>query len=1017
MLPSTQHPMNRFLSICLLAVSFTVNAQISQLLQDPDAEFKQAKEMFQNEQYGLAYPIFKKIYSNGTAVTNLSFSVQLEARYYYILCGLKINDSTAAPMAVNFLDYENDVPHVQMMRFHLGEYYYRRKMLAEAVACYEKTNIANLSNREIADMKFHQAYGYFTMVQFDKAKPLFNAIRQIPQDPNYIDANYYYGFIAFNEKKYDEAITSFQIAEKSPDYQNVIPFYLTEIYYFKGDRNKALEYGEAALNKGGQYYDLQLRQLVGHLYFEKKQYAKALPYIEKYVAGTSKVRREDMYELAYCYYEAKNWTKAIEGLKQLGGGEDSLAQNSMYLLADAYLKTNDKTNARNAFQFCADNNSNALQKEVSLFNYAKLSYELGYMDAALKGFQSFTTTYSSSNLLQEARELLVSTLANTSNYKDGLALYESLPVRSENAMKIYPRLLYGRSVELINDQQINQAEPLLNRLLEIPYNNNLVSLARFWKGEIAYRNGNNEVAITNFSDYIKNPITNGEVNVVNARYSLGYALLKTENYSAAKEQFGLIAKNIINSSSTIEKDAYLRAADCYFMGKDFKRAVSMYDQVLAIQSDAADYALYQKAVIAGALNQNSEKLKLLQSLETRFPSSPFIGDAALELANTYLADENYEAALIPLNKILKSGKAANLHPEAYLKSGIAYFNLDKNEVSLSQFKTLVSNYPNSPETDAAIEYIRSLFIERQQPGEFVSFMRANGRPVTYNEEDSLTFKSAILRYDVKDMTGAKNGFKDYLTKFPDGRYAIEANYFTAEIFVTDKQLKEALPYYVAVADKGVSVFAERSVLQAARIYYFESKDYVNAEKYFAQLKSIASQQENKLEAMRGLLRCQFKAQKWAEAAPNAEDLLKENGIATDDKMMASLVVAKNHQLNKQPDLAITAYKQVMATGKSEYGAESQYRIAEILFQQNKLTEAEAAAFDVIKKSGSYEFWVTRSYLLLGDIYFKQKDLFNAEATFKSIVDNATVIELKEEAEQKLKMVIEEKNKINKVEQE
>lgn len=1017
MLPSTQHPMNRFLSICLLAVSFTVNAQISQLLQDPDAEFKQAKEMFQNEQYGLAYPIFKKIYSNGTAVTNLSFSVQLEARYYYILCGLKINDSTAAPMAVNFLDYENDVPHVQMMRFHLGEYYYRRKMLAEAVACYEKTNIANLSNREIADMKFHQAYGYFTMVQFDKAKPLFNAIRQIPQDPNYIDANYYYGFIAFNEKKYDEAITSFQIAEKSPDYQNVIPFYLTEIYYFKGDRNKALEYGEAALNKGGQYYDLQLRQLVGHLYFEKKQYAKALPYIEKYVAGTSKVRREDMYELAYCYYEAKNWTKAIEGLKQLGGGEDSLAQNSMYLLADAYLKTNDKTNARNAFQFCADNNSNALQKEVSLFNYAKLSYELGYMDAALKGFQSFTTTYSSSNLLQEARELLVSTLANTSNYKDGLALYESLPVRSENAMKIYPRLLYGRSVELINDQQINQAEPLLNRLLEIPYNNNLVSLARFWKGEIAYRNGNNEVAITNFSDYIKNPITNGEVNVVNARYSLGYALLKTENYSAAKDQFGLIAKNIINSSSTIEKDAYLRAADCYFMGKDFKRAVSMYDQVLAIQSDAADYALYQKAVIAGALNQNSEKLKLLQSLETRFPSSPFIGDAALELANTYLADENYEAALIPLNKILKSGKAANLHPEAYLKSGIAYFNLDKNEVSLSQFKTLVSNYPNSPETDAAIEYIRSLFIERQQPGEFVSFMRANGRPVTYNEEDSLTFKSAILRYDVKDMTGAKNGFKDYLTKFPDGRYAIEANYFTAEIFVTDKQLKEALPYYVAVADKGVSVFAERSVLQAARIYYFESKDYVNAEKYFTQLKSIASQQENKLEAMRGLLRCQFKAQKWAEAAPNAEDLLKENGIATDDKMMASLVVAKNHQLNKQPDLAITAYKQVMATGKSEYGAESQYRIAEILFQQNKLTEAEAAAFDVIKKSGSYEFWVTRSYLLLGDIYFKQKDLFNAEATFKSIVDNATVIELKEEAEQKLKMVIEEKNKINKVEQE
>ncbi|MFN3665202.1 MAG: tetratricopeptide repeat protein, partial [Sediminibacterium sp.] len=662
--------MNRFLSISLtvaiLALHSGTKAQITQLLQDPDAEFKQAKELFQNDQYGLAYPVFKKIYSNGAVNSNLPMAVQLESKYYYILCGLKINDSTAAPMAVDFVEKEYDVPHVQMMHFHLGEYYYRRKMLQEAVASYEKTNIANLSNREIADMKFHQAYGYFTMAQFDKARPLFNSIRQIPEDPNYVDANYYYGFIAFNEKKYGEAITSFQIAEQSPDYQNVIPFYLTEIYYFNGERDKALSYGEAALKKGGQYYDLQLRQLVGHLWFEKRQYANALPYLEKYVAGNQKVRREDLYELSYCYYEAKNWTKSIDGFKQLGGGEDSLAQNSMYLLADAYLKTNDKTNARNAFQFCAANNSNALQKEVSAFNYAKLSYELGFMDAAQKGFQSFTAAYPTSTMLQEARELLVSTLANTSNYKDGLALYESLPVRSENAMKVYPRLLYGRSVELINDQQLSQADPLLSRLLEVPYNNTLISLARFWKGEIGYRNGNNESAIAFFTDYLKNPVSNGEVNTLNARYNLGYALLKTENYPAAKEQFELIAKNIGSSSTAIEKDAYLRSGDCYFMNKDYRQALKIYDQVMALQMNGADYALFQKAIIAGAMNQNAEKLTLLQSIDVKYPSSPFTTDAALEMANTYIADENYEAALVPLNKLIKGNKAASLKPEAYL---------------------------------------------------------------------------------------------------------------------------------------------------------------------------------------------------------------------------------------------------------------------------------------------------------------------------------------------------------------
>ena len=71
---------------------------------------------------------------------------------------------------------------------------------------------------------------------------------------------------------------------------------------------------------------------------------------------------------------------------------------------------------------------------------------------------------------------------------------------------------------------------------------------------------------------------------------------------------------------------------------------------------------------------------------------------------------------------------------------------------------------------------------------------------------------------------------------------------------------------------------------------------------------------------------------------------------------------------------------------------------------------------MIKKSGAYEYWVTKSYVLLGDIYVQEKDLFNAEATFKSVVDNATIAELKNEAQQKLNKVLEEKSKTNKVEQ-
>jgi len=145
--------------------------------------------------------------------------------------------------------------------------------------------------------------------------------------------------------------------------------------------------------------------------------------------------------------------------------------------------------------------------------------------------------------------------------------------------------------------------------------------------------------------------------------------------------------------------------------------------------------------------------------------------------------------------------------------------------------------------------------------------------------------------------------------------------------------------------------------------------------------------------------------------------LQEKGIATDDKIMAQMVIAKNYQNNNQLDEASEAYKTVVALGKNEYSAEARYRIAEILFLQNKLPDAEKAGFDVINKAGSYDYWITKAYILLGDVYFKEQDYFNAEATLRSVVQNATVPELKQEAQQKLDAVLAEKNKNSKVVQQ
>jgi TolA-binding protein len=994
--------MKKLLSTVLVVSTVLVaSAQQTRFMNDPQATFKQAKEYFQDEYYSLAYPLFKdlNLYLRETDRSNQAINYQ-EIKYYTIVCALKQNEAAAADAAREFVDIEDNTARVQMMSYHLGEYYFRQKDFYQAISNYDRTAIQHLSNREIADMKFHQGYAYFNLQRFDKARPLMDEIRRNPQDPNYIDANYYYGFLAFNDLDYKEALAAFKIAEDAPQYQKVIPFYVATIMYNTGDKAKALEYAESRVNKGGQVYDLELRQLIGHAYFEKKDYAKALTYLDDYVSRSKKVKREDIYELSYSYYQVKNYNKAITGFRQLGGKEDSLAQNAMYLLADSYLKTNQKANARSAFLFCAANSSNESQQEVSKYNYAKLSYELGYQDIALTELRKFLAEYPSSAYNTEARELLVGVLANSNNFKDAMALLDSLKNPSENAKREYAKILYGRATELVNDGLLISANELLDKALKDPYNQEVLPYVSFWKGEISYRLNRIDDAIRYYFDYLKTGNTSGEANPVTAKYNLGYCFLKRENYKQALNYFEQVTTSPRINASPVEQDAYVRSADCYYMNRDFTKALAMYDKVLSYSWPASDYALFQKSMVAG-VKSGSEKVKLLQTIERVYPTSSLVPDANLEIANTYLSEEKFQQAIPFLKNILNNTSNEALKPKALLKAGIAYYNVNNNKEALNQYNTLLKQYPNSPEAEEGLENAKVIYIEEGRSNDYVTFARTMGKDISTSQEDSLAYAEAEVQFNNGNFNGALTRFESYLSKFPEGKYSLEANYYKSEIYYNQKSFAKAAAGYETLADRVPNKFGEKALLQAARLNFFDLKDYNKAEKYFIKLKEFASTQETKLEAMRGLLRSQYQLQKWTDATDNSKDLLTQKGSNTDDKILANMVLAKSAQASNQCDLAISYFRAAAALNKASYGAEARYEIANCQFQQGKFKDAEKSAFEVINKSGSYAEWVTRAYILLGDIYFKEKDYFNAKATYQSVIDNAALPSLKEEAQRKL----------------
>ena len=1004
------------LLLSLLILRGTASAQQTMALNDPKQTFWQAREHFQQERYSLAYPMFRSLQRSLTDADRAAARLTAdEIDFYTTACALQRQEPFAADDAGVFMARDEQDALRSKMAFYLGEYHYRNSDFRTAVDTYEQTDVAQLSNAQISDMKYHQGHAYFSLGQYKLAKPLLQAVRQLTDHPNLPDAHYFYGFICYTERKMSEALEAFRKVESHPLYAQAVPFYIADILYHQGQKDKALAYAQANREKTSGLYAHQMNQFLGHAWFEKRDFAKALPFLEASSKGPEKITRGQLYELSYAQYITGKYAAAAEGFSQLSTGTDSLTQSAMYLLGDAYLKLGRRPEARNAFAYCASNTSIPAQREVSAFNYAKLSYELGYQDVALAEFRRFNENWPKSAWAREARELLIGLLANTNNYREALTLLENMGYASESGRRLFPKVAFGRAMELIEDGDLAGGERLIDRVLVAPENASVAGPARFWKGEIAYRTGRNDEAIRALNAYLSREYAPlGDARAINARYTLGYAFLRQEDYGPAQTQFSQVATGARANSPAIVQDAYLREADCRYMRRDLAQAKNKYEQAVEFGWPGADHAQYQLAMIAGVTNPNA-KISILTAFPKKYPGSPLIPQAGMELASTYLSEERFREAIPWLSSIVKSGPQANsLKPRAHLRLGIAYYNLDNNREALDQYRLLVTDYPQAPEVEDALEAARAIYVEEGRTSEYADFLRKAGRSISRSQEDSLAWSAAENRLAGGDADASISAIDRYLNAFPEGEFSIEAHFNRAEAWQRKKDNLKALPDYEWVAEKGTSRFAERATRQAARIQYFDRKDYPAAENWFIRLKSLTNEPEPRLDAMRGLLRAQYQQQKWNEAVPNAEELLREKGIDNDDRVLASMVLARAAQGTDRYADAITQYRNVIARNNAANAAEARYRIAECQFRQNDLRNAEKSALECIKKSGSYDLWITRSYILMGEVFWKQKDYFNAKATLQSVVDNTTISELKEEAAAKLRQVTEEEKKNGKL---
>lgn len=983
-----------FTSYCLWVTAF---AQQTQYYIDKEAAFKNGLELFDEKNYLSAREKFEEIYKVQKTVTSHKNEVMLQNLEYYIaVCATETNDKDAEQLLLGYIKHYHETDKRRLIYFYLSKYYYKNNRYSEAIDYFTKVKVDELNNDQIYDYKFQLAYSYFTKKKFTEAKPLFYSIKDI-QDKYFYPATYYYAFICFYSKDYNEALSSFTKIEDSKMYAPVIPYYIAQIYYIKKDYDQVIAYVKKALDKPGVMYKEEMKFLLGKTYFQKSDYTKAYPLLNEYVNKAAKVSKEDIYQLGYCAYMAGDYQKAIDNFKQLTVLDEKLGQNATYAMADCYLKLGQKDKARSAFQSAASKNYDEAIRENSLFNYGKLSFELGYSSEAIQSFESYLDDYLKGSHIDESSELLAAALVQTKNYERAYKIMEGMKIQSALIKEAYQKVTYFRAVELFNDHKTDEALLLVDKSLKNPVNVELQAYAIYLKAEILYGNEKYDEASQLFQKFAQfsTPAIEkkGEASKFRAAYNTGYCAFKKKNYSDAALYFDNAIDEAQTTSDTKGKtsllpDLYLRYADCSFITKNYSKAVDAYGKIVSMKWGNAEYAQFQKGVILGLQNKDDEKIDALNYLIAKFPGSNYADQANYELGETYLQMGNNAQARNAYQTIIAKGANNAYLPKAYVKIGVIDYNTGKKEQSIDDYKLVVKKFPESPEAKESLDALKDIYVELGRADEYFAFAKGNTNMViSSSEEDSLTYQAADNAYTANDCNRSVALFGGYITKFPTGIFANEAHWKKADCHIKAKDFANALKDYEALIQNKYSKYYERALLKASGIAYYELNDYAKANTFYGQLNLVSTSVQNRYTAMIGMLRSSVQLNN-NDAIIEYADQFINSGAAKDADLQESIYEkAKAYYRKGDKDFALGAFNRVTEMPVSEKAVEAKYMVAKILFEQQKYKNSMDTCFKLKNKYSSYEYWVAKTFVLIADNYYALGNSFQAKATLESIIEN------------------------------
>lgn len=974
------------IKLILIALVFTSSAyaQIPGAQKGGEETFRIAKELFLAEKYGSALHEFEKLRQE----QNTGSIYEDDIAFYIPVCCLEMGNKSGRGQLEYFIESHPESPHINSAHFRLANADFSLKQYKQALSEYQKIDRSVLSGKEVDEYCFKSGYCNLENGDNKKAKLLFTELKG--KSGSFAEASQYYrAHIDYLEKNYDGALMEFKQLENLPQYAALIPFYKAQIYFAQEKYLQVVETASPLMDKASNQQKIELSKILGVSYYQLKKYKEAVPFVDKYLVNKD-VTPHEYYVAGFCYDKSGQTDKAIPNFEKSIKGKDSLSQNAYYHLAGLYIKKGDKQRAMVAFQNASDMNFDPKIREDALFQYAKITYELDYspFNEAIKAFDRYISEYPNSEKNDVAYDYLGKVFMTTRNYKDALASLEKIKVKSPAIKKAYQRVSFNRGIEYFRDLNFSEAINLFTKSLQYDeYSSEFRALAYYWRGEANFRLGKADAAVADYKRFQNIPGSAKRKEFAISNYDIGYVFFNKEQYDQAIPWFLKYFSGKPDKSAPMYSDCYNRLGDCYFVERDFDKAISNYENSYETGASDADYALFQKAFCYGLKQDYKSKVSDLDKLQSQFPNSNYIDNALFETGKAYEGLKDDNKAITNYQALLDKFPSSPYKPKALLQLGLLAYNRNDYNASTGYYKQVAENFPNSPESKAAMAGIRNNFIETNKVGDYIAYAKKMGQaesPST-NEQDSLTYLAAEKLYMAKDIR-AKEELGKYLENFPSGNFELNAHFYRAECEYQEKQTEDAIKDYDYVLSQPANIFTENALIKASELTY-KSGDFSKALGYYERLETVSNNNNNLLLSLAGEMRCNYELKNFNAVSKIGWKIRSSEKIPPELDREATYKSAKAFIELNDPSKALPLWRKLSADTKSLEGSEAKYHVCEYYYQNNRFKDAENEVMDFIEKNTPHQYWLAKSFILLAHTYEKENDLFQATHTLQSIIEN------------------------------